>query len=53
MSALEVSLLRSYTNDVHLVRHDGVPHALKVYGRSWRTRQAIEWEVALLDHVAA
>jgi Ser/Thr protein kinase RdoA (MazF antagonist) len=48
---LECRLLRSYTNDVYLVRLPDKPCVLKVYGSKWRTASEIRYEVALLQHL--
>jgi Ser/Thr protein kinase RdoA (MazF antagonist) len=46
-------LLRSYTNDVFHVQAAGRRYVLKVYGKGWRTKDAIRDELALLEHLAA
>src|SRR5829696_5468296 len=48
-----VELLRSYTNDVYLVRTPHKRYVLKLYGPGWRTEPEIRYELALLDHLAA
>jgi len=48
-----VELLRSYTNDVYLVRTAHKRYVLKLYGPGWRTEPEIRYELALLDHLAS
>lgn len=48
---LEVSLLRTYTNDVYLVASPEEKYILKVYGLSWRSEEEIQYEIHLLDHI--
>lgn len=45
---VEATLLRSYTNDVYEVENGG-KHLLKIYGKDWRTKSEILWEIELLD----
>src|SRR5262249_49326268 len=46
-------LLRSYTNDVYLVKTLDRRFVLKVYRGDWRTEAEIAYEVALLQHLSA
>jgi len=46
-----VSLLRAYTNDAYLVRTSANRYVLKVYAPGWRTDEAIQWELDLIDHI--
>ncbi|CAN5666602.1 phosphotransferase enzyme family protein [soil metagenome] len=48
-----VSLLRSWTNDVYLVKTTRDRFVLKLYGAGWRTDSEIRYEIAVLDHLAA
>jgi Ser/Thr protein kinase RdoA (MazF antagonist) len=48
---LEISLLRSYTNDVYLVVSLTEKYVLKIYGLSWRGEEEIQYEIHLLDHL--
>lgn len=48
-----VQLLRSYTNDVYLVRAAHERYVLKLYGLGWRTAPEIRYELALLNHLAS
>jgi Ser/Thr protein kinase RdoA (MazF antagonist) len=45
-------LLRSYTNDVYLIRSADQPFVLKLYGLGWRTRAGVRWEIDLLQHLS-
>jgi Ser/Thr protein kinase RdoA (MazF antagonist) len=49
----DVSLLRAYTNDVHVVVSAGSRRVLKVYAPGWRRDTAIRWELDLFRHLAA
>ncbi|MDQ3614275.1 MAG: phosphotransferase [Chloroflexota bacterium] len=49
----DVSLLRSWTNDVYLVETTSDRFVLKLYGVDWRTDSEIRYEIDLLDHLAA
>lgn len=49
----DVSLLRAYTNDVHVVVSAGSRRVLKVYAPDWRRDTAIRWELDLFRHLAA
>lgn len=46
-------LLRSYTNDVYLIRSADQRFVLKLYGLGWRARSDVQWEIDLLRHLAA
>ena len=48
---LEVSLLRTYTNDVYLVASPAEKYVLKVYGLSWRSEEEIQYEINLLEYL--
>lgn len=48
---IEISLIRSYTNDVYLVVTDNNKFVLKIYGRDWRDLDSIKWEVDLVNHL--
>ncbi len=48
----EVSLIRSYTNDVYLVGQGDHKFVLKIYGRGWRTSDEIRYEIELIDHLS-
>jgi Ser/Thr protein kinase RdoA (MazF antagonist) len=48
----DVSLLRSYNNDVYRVAQSGQQFILKIYGDGWRTDDEVHYEIALLDHLA-
>jgi Ser/Thr protein kinase RdoA (MazF antagonist) len=45
-------LIRSYTNDVFLVRTSHHQYVFKLYGLGWRTESELQYEVALLNHLA-
>lgn len=45
-------LIRSYTNDVFLIRTRSERFVLKFYGLGWRTKSEIQYEVALLEHLS-
>ena len=47
----EISLLRSYTNDVYRVTSSEGKYVLKIYGASWRSEDEIKYEVELLNHL--
>jgi Ser/Thr protein kinase RdoA (MazF antagonist) len=47
----DVSLLRSYNNDVYRVTAAGQSFVLKIYGRDWRTDDEVHYEIALLNHL--
>jgi len=49
---IEVRLLRSYTNDVYLVTTGSSRFVLKIYGIHWRSENDIQYEIALLEHLA-
>jgi len=49
---VQVKLLRSYTNDVYLVTTGAHKTVLKVYSNKWRSESDIQYEVALLEHLA-
>ena len=49
---IQVKLLRSHTNDVYLVTTTSAKYVLKLYGVKWRTEPEIQYEIALLDHLA-
>lgn len=49
---IQVQLLRSYTNDVYLVTSATQKTILKVYSNTWRSESDIQYEVALLQHLA-
>ncbi|MBA3875032.1 MAG: phosphotransferase [Anaerolineae bacterium] len=49
---IQVQLLRSYTNDVYVVTTATNKYILKIYGINWRTQADIQYEVALLEHLA-
>jgi Ser/Thr protein kinase RdoA (MazF antagonist) len=50
---IQAKLLRSHTNDVYLVTTTtSARYVLKLYGVKWRTEPEIQYEVALLDHLA-
>ena len=50
--SIEATLLRSYTNDVYVVSTPIQRSILKIYGIKWRTEGEIQYEVALLSHLA-
>ncbi len=50
---IAITLIRSHTNGVFLVRSADDRSVLKVYGSGWRTEPEIRYEVGLLDHLAA
>jgi Ser/Thr protein kinase RdoA (MazF antagonist) len=50
--SIACQLLRAYTNDVYLVTTQSLKCVLKLYGITWRTQSEVEYEVALLDHLA-
>lgn len=52
LTSPEVSLIRSYTNDVYLVRQGEAKFVLKIYGLDWRTGDEIRYEIELLDHLS-
>lgn len=47
----EVTLIRTYTNDVYLIQTQDEKFVLKVYGVNWRTDDEILWEMDLLNHL--
>jgi len=47
----EISLLRSYTNEVYRVTSSEGKYVLKIYGASWRSEDEIKYEVELLNHL--
>jgi Ser/Thr protein kinase RdoA (MazF antagonist) len=46
-------LLRSYTNDVYLIRSADQRFVLKLYGLGWRAPAEVQWEIDLLQHLFA
>lgn len=46
-----ISLLRSYTNDVYQIDTADGRFVLKIYGRGWRTREAVQYEIDLIDYL--
>ncbi len=48
-----VELLRSYTNDVYLVKDQKRKYILKVYGQTWRTKEEILWEIDLVEYLSS
>lgn len=46
-----VSLLRSYTNDVYQIDTAEERFVLKIYGSGWRTREAVQYEIDLIDYL--
>jgi Ser/Thr protein kinase RdoA (MazF antagonist) len=50
--SIETGLLRSYTNHVYVISSSNQRSILKIYGIKWRTREEIQYEVALLSHLA-
>jgi Ser/Thr protein kinase RdoA (MazF antagonist) len=51
-TTITAQLLRSYTNDVYLVRYAGMRSILKVYGLRWRSAGEVAYEVDLIRHLA-
>jgi Ser/Thr protein kinase RdoA (MazF antagonist) len=51
-NSVQITLLRSYTNDVYEIRTPDGRRVLKVYGLNWRTEDEIRYEVALIQHLA-
>jgi Ser/Thr protein kinase RdoA (MazF antagonist) len=47
----QISLLRSYTNDVYRVETTEGKYVLKVYGANWRSEEEIRYELELLEHL--
>jgi Ser/Thr protein kinase RdoA (MazF antagonist) len=48
----DLSLLRSYTNDVYRVDTGGERYVLKIYGLHWRSEEEIRYEIELLQHLS-
>ena len=48
---ISVELLRSYTNDVYLVKTSSDRFILKLYSPVWRSESEILWEIDLLNHL--
>ena len=46
-------MLKFHTNDTYLLTTENEPYILRLYGARWRSVPEIEYELALLRHVAA
>lgn len=49
----EVALMRSHTSDVFKVTTPTNSYVLKAYHSTWRAREEVEYEVALLQHLTS